>query len=111
MFEKFNKSFKKTVRDEINTDSMQFKALKDFAGQTVKVDGFFFTEGKYGKQAVVVGNGYKINVPKRYTTDFEEIRDNDDMLKAVLEGHLTLTKIHEGDSANGKTVYFDFTEV
>ena len=112
MFEQFNKSFKKTVRDEINLESMKFTALKDFAGQTVKVDGFFFTESKkYGKQTVIVGNGAKINIPKRYTEDFLAIRDNDEMLKAVLDGHLTLTNIHEGDSSNGKTTYFTFTEV
>ena len=112
MFEQFNKSFKKTVRDEINTETMEFKALKDFAGQTVKVDGFFFTESKkYGKQTVVVGNGAKINIPKRYTENFEQIRDDDAMLNAVLTGHLTLTDIHEGDSSNGRTTYFTFTEV
>lgn len=112
MFEKFNMSFKKTVRDEIDTEKMDFKALKEFAGQTIKVDGFFFSKGgKYGTQPVVIGNGYKINLPKRYTENFEEIKNNDEMLKAVLEGHLTLTNIHEGDSTNGRTTYFDFTEV
>ena len=111
MFEQFNKEFKKTVRDEIKTDEMQFKALKEFSGKTVKVDGFFFTEGKYGKQVVVVGEGVKINIPKRYTPDFEQIRDSDEMLTAVLNGKLALTDIHEGDSSNGRTTYFKFTEI
>ena len=112
MFEQFNTNYKKTIREEIDTSKMEFKALKDFAGQTIKVDGFFFSKGgKYGTQPVVIGNGCKINIPKRYTEKFEQIRDDDEMLKAVLEGHLTLTDIHEGDSSNGRTTYFTFTEV
>jgi hypothetical protein len=106
MFEQYNKTSKRTVREEINTDDMSFKALKEFVGQVVKVDGFFFTEGKYGKQVVIVGNGAKINIPKRYTPDFEKIRDNDEELAYVLKGGLELVDIHEGDSSNGKTVYF-----
>ena len=111
MFKEMNKSNKKTVRDEINTEEMKFKALKEFAGQRVNVDGFFFTESKYGKQVVVVGNGSKINMPKRYTEDFEAIRDNDEKLEAVLAGKLALDNIHEGDSANGRTTYFDYVDV
>ena len=113
MFKEMNKSNsnKRTVREEIKTDEMSFKALKEFSGQVVKVDGFFFTEGKYGKQTVVVGNGFKINIPKRYTSDFEQIRDDDAKLSAVLAGKLALVNIHEGDSSNGRTTYFDFDDI
>ena len=111
MFKEMNKSSKKTVRDGINTEEMSFKALKEFAGRKIIVDGFFFTEGKYGKQVVVVGNGAKINIPKRYTPEFEAIRDDDAKLSAVLAGKMALTNIHEGDSSNGRTTYFDFDDV
>lgn len=111
MFKEMNKVGKKTVRDGINTEEMSFKALKEFSGQKIIVDGFFFTEGKYGKQVVVVGNGAKINIPKRYTSDFEAIRDDDAKLSAVLAGKMALTNIHEGDSSNGRTTYFDFDDV
>ena len=111
MFKEMNKLSKKTVRDGINTEEMSFKALKDFTGQKIIVDGFFFTEGKYGKQVVVVGNGAKINIPKRHTPDFEAIRDDDAKLSAVLAGKMALTNIHEGDSSNGRTTYFDFDDV
>lgn len=110
MFKELNKSSKHTVRDGIKTDEMSFKALKEFSGQKIKVDGFFFTEGKYGKQTVIIGNGAKINIPKRYTPDFEAIRDDDAKLSAVLAGKLLLGNIHEGDSSNGKTVYFDYED-
>ena len=111
MFAEMNKVMKRTVKEGINTDDMKFKPLKDFAGQTVTVDGFFFTEGKYGTQVVVIGNGAKINMPKRYTEDFLAIRDDDAKLQAVLAGKLALGNIHEGDSANGKTTYFDYVDI
>ena len=84
---------KKTIRDGINLDDMSFKPLKDFIGQTLKVDGFFFTEGKYGKQAVVIASGTKINIPKRYVEDFEKIRDNQEALDAVLSGNTSQATI------------------
>lgn len=111
MFENHNnKDSIKTVRDGIDTTKLgDFQNIKNFLGQTIKVDGFFFTKSKYGEQVVVVGNGALINIPKRYTEDFKAIRDNADELKAVLDGKLTLTDIKEVDAKNGKTVAFTFT--
>lgn len=103
-----NKASKKTVRDGINSDSWEFKPLKDFIGTEILVNGFFFTEGKYGKQVVVIADGVKVNIPKRYTEQFEQIRDNDEARADMLEGHLKLTDIKAIDSQNGKTVAFNF---
>lgn len=110
MFENLN-SFAKTVRDGINLESMEFRPLKDFRGLTLKVDGFFFTEGKYGKQAVIVANGYKINMPKRAVEKFEQILNNKDMLDAVLEGHLALVDIAEKPTNNGTTTIYTFKTI
>lgn len=109
MFENHNKESIKTVKDGIDTSKLgDFKNIKEFIGQDIKVDGFFFTKSKYGDQVVVVGNNSLINIPKRYTDDFKAIRDNAEELKAVLDGKLTLTDIKEIDSKNGKTVAFTF---
>lgn len=110
-FDSLNKSSKKTVRDGISTEGMEFKNLKDFVGQTLSVDGFFFTDSKYGRQVVVVASGVCINIPKRYTEDFEMIRDNDDALKTMMDGHLQLKDIEAVESKNGKTVAFKFATV
>lgn len=107
-FGSLNKESKKTVRDGIDSTKWEFKPLKDFVGKDILVNGFFFTEGKYGKQVVVIADDVKINIPKRYTEDFEKIRDNDDARNAMLEGHLKLTDIKNIDSQNGKTVAFTF---
>lgn len=107
-FEDLNTSSKKTIRDGINLEGMKFVPLKDFIGKDLNVDGFFFTNGKYGEQAVIVANGDKVNIPKRFTEDFKKIRDNDEALAQVIAGKLILANIRELDSKNGKTVTFDF---
>ena len=101
MFNELNKQFANTVKDGIDTDSMEFAPLSDFVGKTVKVDGFFFTKGKYGEQVVVVGNGFKINMPKRAAETFKAIRANEFMLKAVLDGKLELINITPVKTKNG----------
>lgn len=110
-FEALNK-FADTVKEGIDTASLEYKALKDFCGQTIKVDGFYFnTKGKYGKQVVVVGNGYNINMPKRSVEDFESIAEDRDMLKSVLAGHLALTNIRMKDTENGTTAIYEYKTI
>jgi len=93
LFEKYNKSVS-TIREGIDLQAMQFVKLAAFEGKTVKVDGFFFTNGDYGKQVVVVGNGYKINMPARAVEQFESIQNTPEELQAVLDGKLLITDIH-----------------
>lgn len=108
MFNEYN--YKSTVREGIDTDKMEFVPIKNFVGQEILVDGFFFTEGRYGKQVVVVGNGYKINLPSRSTDVFQKIASEPEQLQAVFSGHLKLTNIKMKDTKNGTTTVFDFTD-
>lgn len=108
MFDKLNK--KSTVCDGINTSDMEFAPLKDFCGQEFKCDGFFFTEGRYGKQVVVVGAGYLINMPGRATEQFEEIAGDKQMLEAVLKHHLMITDIKMINTRNGKTTAYTLAD-
>lgn len=108
MFNEYN--YKSTVREGIDTDKMEFLPIKNFVGQEIRVDGFFFTEGRYGRQVVVVGNGYKINLPSRSTEVFQKIANDPEQLKAVLTGHLKLTNIKIKDTRNGTTTIFDFAD-
>lgn len=110
MFEKFNKQYTNTVREGVNTDEMDFCKLKEFEGKTIKVDGFFFTKGDYGKQVVVVGNGKKINMPERAVEMFEDIRSNPEMLQAVLDGHLLITNIEPRKAKKGNTYSFELQD-
>lgn len=105
-FESLNTVYAKTVRDGIDTEKMEFVPIKEFCGKKIKVDGFFFTEGQYGTQVVVVGNGCKINMPKRCVEIFEKIRDNELALKSLLEGHLVIEDIQMKDTKSGTTTIF-----
>lgn len=110
MFNELNTQHVQTVKEGIDTDVMEFRPLGDFEGETVKVDGFFFTRSKKYNvdQVVVVGNGYKINMPARAVDTFKSIRDNEFMLKAVLAGKLELINIKKITAKNGNdTVAYD----
>lgn len=100
MFNELNNG-RRTVKEGIDTKKYDFVPLRDFIGKVIKVDGFFFTNSKYGKQVVVVGNGCNINMPKRATETFETIQNNDDMIKAVLEGHLEIIDIQNFSTDKG----------
>lgn len=110
-FESLNSNFTKTIRDGINMEDMFFKPLKDFCGKVVKVDGFFFVNSRYGKQVVVIGNGYKINMPGRSTEQFQQIMNNEKLLNLVLDGHLVLCDIEMADTKNGTTTIYNLNTI
>ena len=111
MFNELNNG-RKSVKDGIDTKSMEFAPISNFVGKTVKVDGFFFTKkGKYGEQVVVVGNGYLVNMPKRAVEQFKLIYNDDTMLNAVLDGKLCLTDIKPISTNNGDTTAYTLTDV
>ena len=106
MFEKLNKNSVTTIKEGIELKELPFVKLKDCIGETLKVDGFFFTNGSYGKQVVVVANGKKINFPNRAIAQFEDIMANEEMLKAVLEGKLIINDIKEVKAKKGTTTSY-----
>lgn len=109
MFNEMNGT-KKAIRDGIDTRAMQFAPLKDFIGREFVVDGFFFTNGKYGKQVVIVGAGSLINFPNRAVKTFESIESDPQKLDAVLNGHLKITDIKMGETRNGSTVFYTLAD-
>lgn len=108
MFNELNK--KRTIKEGLELSTMPFVKLRDLIGREIRVDGFFFTEGDYGKQVVVVGNAMKINMPARAVAMFEDIRANEQMVNALLEGHCKLTNIREGQTKKGTAILFDLAD-
>lgn len=109
LFDELNVNARRTIKESVDLSTMEFKPIREFCGGEIAVDGFFFTQGKYGKQVVVVGNGFKINLPAREVVKFEKIEDSDEMLRGVLEGHLKLTDIREMKTRNGTSTFFKYT--
>lgn len=109
MFEKFNT--KKTIKEGTDLTKMEFVKLKELEGQELKVEGYFFTQGDYGKQVVVIANGYKINMPSRAVSQFEEISADDTYVQAVLDGKMIIKNIRPSKTKKGTTVLFDFATI
>lgn len=109
MFEKYNKGIT-TIKEGIVLENLPFKPLKEFIGKDVKVDGFFFTNGTYGKQVVVVGDGAKINMPARAVEQFEEIANRPEEVDAILEGHCLMTNIKFIKTKNGQTTGYSLAD-
>ena len=101
-----------TVMEGVDTKSMDFVPLRDFVGRKVPTKGFFFTNGKYGKSVVVVGESVLINMPNWSVPKFEEIQRNREMLDAVLAGKMALDHIEVLPTNKGNdTVKFDIVEI
>lgn len=110
MFENLNKTSVSTIKEGVELEKMEFKKLRDFLNMELLVDGFFISKGQYGEQVTVIANGYKINMPKRAVEQFKTIRDDKDMLNAVLTGHLKLTDIKTMSTKSGITVSYKLTD-
>lgn len=104
MFEKLN--VRRTVADGVNTERLPFKKLAEMPDTTLNVKGFFFTDGKYGKQVVVVTDHALVNMPKRAVSQFEQIENDDLMLQAVLNGGLEIVVEKEVVTRTGTTVKY-----
>lgn len=108
LFEQLNQNSVRTIRQGIDLSTLAFKPIKEFIGQDIRVDGFFFTEGRFGKQVVIVGNGAKINLPARYVKTFELVQDTPNLLQGVLDGKMVLKNVKATNTRNGSTTTFDF---
>ena len=110
-FSKFKKNGgNRVMREGIDTDGNEFVKLSEYVGKKVPVDGFFFTNGEYGKQVVVVSKGKNINMPKRSVEEFEGIASDPEARAEVLAGNLYLTNIAELEATKGRkaTIAYDF---
>ena len=109
-FNKFNGDM--VLRAGVEIDGYEFVKLENYIGEgsIINVDGYFFTNGKYGKQVVVVGNGAKINMPKYATKYFERIDEDEEAKEHVMAGDLVIVDICELETRNGNTVGFKLAD-
>lgn len=104
-FDRFNGAT--TVRPEVgDITDWPFMPLKDYIGGVIKVDGYFFTNGRYGKQVVVVGNNAKINMPGYAVKNFEAINEDKEAVERMLAGEMGITDIEPLATKNGETTGF-----
>lgn len=107
-FRKYNGGTK-VLREGFDTDGWDFVPIKEYEGKEIPVNGFFFTEGDYGKQLVIVGDGELVNMPKRAVETFEAIKDDPEAIEAIMGGHLKLTDIKLFKTEKGKKDTYTYT--
>lgn len=110
MFENHNKSGRSVVPASItDLSKLPFVGLKEYIGKEIIVEGYFFTEGKFGTQVSVIANGQCINMPKRCVEEFLSFTEEEK--RAVLDKKLKLTDIKSAETKNGTTTVFTYAEV
>ena len=108
MFESLNR--KRTIMEGVDTEGMEFKKLRDFINTDLPVKGFFFTTNRISGevQVVVVTETCLVNMPRRAVEQFMTIQETPEMLKAVLEGKLTIEVGDMIKTKQGATVQYNF---
>lgn len=108
MFESLNK--KRTIMEGVETEGMEFKKLKDFLNTNIPVKGFFYTTNRISGelQVVVVTETCLVNMPRRAVEQFKTIEEKPEMLKAVLDGKLTIEVGDMVKTKHGATVQYNF---
>lgn len=94
---------------DLNTDDFDYTHIREYEGESLPVRGFFFTNGDFGKQVVVITDNCFVNMPARAVEEFEMIANDPDAKEAVLSGGLVLTDIEPVKTKKGKdTVVYKF---
>lgn len=108
---KFANLNRKRTMPNVDTSNFEFKKLQSYVGKTIKVEGFFFTDGKYGKQVVILSGDNLINMPSWSVKDFETIEKDDNLLSDLLNGKCGLTNISKKTTPQGDTTVYEFFDM
>lgn len=85
---KFNKSFNK-VEWGIDTKSLPFKKCSELEiGKEYPLRGCFVTPDRgYGLGAVLITDGYLVNIPNRHVDDIKSICEDAEAVEQIKSGH------------------------
>lgn len=115
--ENYNHKSTAVLPKEVDLTTLEFKKLKEFVGEELVLEGFFFSNGNWGRQVSIYTHtpkypkGVKINMPKRYTDIFEDMASKQPIVEEILNKQAKLTNIEVKKSKNGETVIFDFASI
>ena len=103
---KFNKGSKFTV----DTTGFEFKKLSEVGeGEEVQVRGFFFTEGNYGRQPILISDGVLYNLPGYMEQQICDIIADDEAVASINAGNESaVVRLYHNEKFNKDSWTVDF---
>lgn len=99
-----------TLPKDIKLEDLTYTKARDLVGDTfdpMPLVGFFFKNGKYGKEITLVvnrgGELLGVNIPNWYIKTFEELTDEE--VNEILEGKQALESVEAFETQGGNTSY------
>lgn len=99
-----------TLPETIDLNSITYTKARDLEGdqfEPMVLQGFFFKNGKYGKEITLVvdseGELLGVNIPNWYIKTFEDLSDEE--VKEILEGKQALASVEAFETQGGNTSY------
>lgn len=83
---------------DVNTQGFKYVSLKDVytseGDKPYPIKGLFInTKGKYGKEAIAIGDKVLINLPSYTVEDVEEILKDDVVIDAIKQGRVGIKSV------------------
>ena len=101
---------RETLPKNINLKDLVYTKARDLVGDVndpMVILGFFFKNGKYGKEITLVvdrnGEQLGINIPNWYIKIFEDLTD--DEVKEILDGKQAVESVEAFETSGGNTSY------
>jgi len=101
---------RETLPKNIKLEDLTFTKARDLAGKQFKpmiLKGFFFKNGKYGKEVSLVvaceGVLQGVNIPNWYIKTFEDLTDEE--VQEILDGKQALESVEAFETQGGNTSY------
>ena len=83
----FSNFIQKKVQFAVNTKDFKFTSHKELEkGKVYDFLGCFVTNGKYGKQAVIITNGMLVNCPSHMVATIESILNDEGAIADINSG-------------------------
>lgn len=99
-----------TLPKDIKLEDLTYTKARDLVGdkfEPMPLVGFFFKNGKYGKEITLVvnrgGELLGVNIPNWYIKTFEELTDEE--VNEILEGKQALESVEAFETQGGNTSY------
>ena len=99
-----------TLPDTIDLNSIIYTKARNLEGEQFKpmvLQGFFFKNGKYGKEITLVvdreGELLGVNIPNWYIKTFEDLTDEE--VQEILDGKQALASVEAFETQGGNTSY------